>query len=157
MTTQLPWKYDVQPFPLLDLSVSCKFSTLSSVRHYQTLLKGTVCAYRGFMSALESETIVLITPEPEKLYSHIDVSFKRNKLTYLTPVSCCEKLCLINQILVYTSLASLVNIVFTCISRKLKVFSLKIITCCTSRTGILESGKSQDPVSPLCCKRLPEG
>lgn len=109
------------------------------------------------MTTLESETIVLITPEPEKLYCHIDVSFKRNKLTYLIPVSCWEKLSLINQILVYTSFASLINIVFTCISKNRKVFSLKIITCFTSRTWILESGKSQYPVSLLCCKRLPEG
>lgn len=63
------------------------------------------------MATLESETIALITPEPEKLYCHIDDSFKRNKLTCLTPVSCWEKLSLINQILVYTSFASLINIV----------------------------------------------
>lgn len=114
--------------------------------------------YRGFIATLESETIVLITPEPEKSYCHIDVSFKRNKLIYLTPVSCWEKSSLINQILVYTSSASLINIIFTCISKKTTRFLVsKTTTCFTSRTGILESGKSQYPVSLLCCKRLLKG
>jgi len=56
------------------------------------------------MTTLESETIVSITPEPEKFYCHTDVSFKRNKLTYLTPASCWEKRSLINQILLSTFL-----------------------------------------------------
>lgn len=157
MTTQLPWQYDLQPLFLLDISVFLRFGTQGSVRHHQTLFKGTECVYRGFMTTLESETIVLIIPEPEKLYRHTDVSFKRNELNCLTPVPCWEKLSLINQIFVYTSFARLINIVFTCISKKHKVFSLRITTCFTSRTGILESGKSHYPVSLLRCKRLPKG
>lgn len=133
MTTQVPQKSNLQSLFLLDLSVSHRFGTHSGVRHHQSLFKNTVCVYRRFMKPLASETIVLITLE--KLYCHSNVSFKRNKLTYLTPVSCWEKLLLINQILVYSSFASLINIVFTCISKKHKDFSLKIITWFTSRTG----------------------
>lgn len=84
------------------------------------------------MTTLESKTIVLITPETEKLYSHTGGSFKRNKLTYLTP--CWEKLSLINQILVLPSFASLINTLFTCISNNHGVFSLRIITWFTFGT-----------------------
>lgn len=153
MKTELSWKYDLELF-------FCPCISQFLVGWWCEIPPSCIqrqSVYRGFIAMLESETIVLITPEPEKLYCHIDVSFKRNKLTYLTPVSCWEKLSLINQILVYTSSASLINIIFTCISKKHKVSSLKTTTCFTSRSEILESGKSPYTVSLLCLKRVPKG